>query len=66
MERDGKRKRAYGKDSVTAVHKLVSAFDYGVIINANNKNADETIKAILSYLPHSAGHYGKSAQAKSL
>ncbi len=51
IERDSKRKKTYGKDAATAVYRLVSKFDYGTAIG--EKNLDDTIKEILSYLPKS-------------
>jgi len=50
MERDNKRSKSYGEDAVKAVHKLVSRFDYGIIIDGT-KSLDECIKEILSHLP---------------
>ncbi len=46
IERDSKRKKTHGKDAAKAVHKLVSRFDYGMIINTEGKTADETAKEI--------------------
>lgn len=53
IERDSKRKKTYGKEAATAVHKFVSKFDYGIVIETNGKIAEETVKEILSHLPKS-------------
>lgn len=50
IERDRKRRKNLGKDAATAVHYLVSKFDYGIVINTKDKNVNQTIKEILSYL----------------
>jgi len=50
MERDNKRSKSYGENAVKTVHKLVSRFDYGIIIDGT-KSSEECIKEILSYLP---------------
>jgi predicted kinase len=51
IERDSKRKRAYGKDAAAAVHCLVSKFDYGLIIDSCNKTPEQTVKEITLHLP---------------
>ena len=51
IERDRKRGKVYGKEATNAVYKLVSRFDYGIIIDTNNKTAEEVVKDILSHLP---------------
>jgi shikimate kinase len=51
IERDSKRKKVYGKEATIAVHNMVSRFDYGTVINTENKNVDQTADEILSYLP---------------
>ena len=50
IERDSKRKRTYGKKAAKAVHNLVSKFDYGTIINTDNKTEKDVIKEILIFL----------------
>jgi len=50
IERDTNRKKSYGKDAAKAVFDLVSRFDYGYIIDTENKDIDETVKEIVSYL----------------
>lgn len=54
IARDSKRKKVLGKEAATAVHHLVSKFDYGIVIDTNKKSASQTIKEILSYLPEEA------------
>lgn len=39
-----------GEDSIRAVYKMTSRFNYGTIINTNGKSAKETLKKILSHL----------------
>jgi len=51
IKRDSKRKKTHGKDAATAVHHLVSRFDYGIVIDTNKKNLKQTIEEILSHLP---------------
>jgi len=50
IERDGKRKRKYGTLATKAVHSLVSKFDYGITIDANNKTPEETLREIINHL----------------
>jgi len=52
IERDSKRSKTHGEDSAKAVHKLVSKFDYGVIIDIT-KPVNYSVEEILSYLPKS-------------
>jgi predicted kinase len=51
ISRDNKRKNKIGEESVKAVYKLVSRFDYGTTINTNGKTEEEVMKKILSFLP---------------
>ncbi|MBI2661984.1 AAA family ATPase [Candidatus Woesearchaeota archaeon] len=51
IERDKQRTKLYGILAATAVHNLVSRFDYGIIINTENKNLLQVVEEILSYLP---------------
>ena len=50
IERDSKRKKSYGEGAATAVHSLVSKFDYGTVIDVT-KPLNEVMKDILSCLP---------------
>jgi len=54
IERDRKRKGKYGTSAVKAVHSLVSKFDYGIVIDTNNKTPDETLQEIKKHLPDKA------------
>jgi len=47
IERDSKRKKTYGKDATTVVHKKSTSFDYGIQINTNNKTKEQVIDEIL-------------------
>lgn len=51
IERDKHRANPYGKWAAMAVHNLVSRFDYGKIVNTENKNLYQVTKELLSYLP---------------
>ena len=50
IERDSKRENVYGEGAATAVHNLVSRFDYGKVIDTHNKTVDQVVKKILSYI----------------
>ena len=52
IERDAQREKPYGVDAVCVVHKLVSAFDYGITIDAT-RPFDAVVKEIASHLPSS-------------
>lgn len=51
IKRDENRKKTHGKEATKAVYKLVSRFDYGILINTDNKAINNIVKEILSYLP---------------
>ncbi|HLC57303.1 MAG TPA: AAA family ATPase [Candidatus Nanoarchaeia archaeon] len=51
IKRDKTRKDKLGEQATADVFKLVSAFDFGVMINTQNKTPEETVKEIFSYLP---------------
>ena len=57
IERDSKR-NSIGKKNIKDVHKLVSKFDEGILINTDNKNKEEIVKEIISYI--------KNEQSKNL
>jgi shikimate kinase len=46
IHRDKERKHSYGKCAAEAVYKLVSRFDYGVIINTEDKTEKEVVEEI--------------------
>jgi shikimate kinase len=50
VSRDTKRK-GIGKERIKDVFRLVSAFDYGTLINTSKKTPAEIVKEIISYLP---------------
>ena len=50
LERDSQRERVYGQEAAQAVYNLVSKFDYGILIDTENKSADEVVNDILSKL----------------
>ncbi|MBI5880767.1 AAA family ATPase [archaeon] len=50
VQRDGRRKRKYGKEAAKAVRHLVDRFDYGIIIDTNHKTANQVVKEILFHL----------------
>ena len=47
ISRDSGRKKVYGADSARAVHDMVSRFDYGIIINTEDKRVEDTVEEIL-------------------
>lgn len=51
IRRNKTRKVKYDKESVVAVHRLVSRFDYGTVIDTNNKTPAEVTNEIVSHLP---------------
>lgn len=46
IERDAKRKKKYGKDAVEAVYKKSTEFSYGVVIDTENKTAEQVVDEI--------------------
>jgi uncharacterized protein YutE (UPF0331/DUF86 family)/broad-specificity NMP kinase len=46
IQRDKERQNSYGKDAATAVYKLVSRFDYGIIIDTENKTEKVVVEEI--------------------
>ncbi len=50
VERDRKRKKPIEKDAIGAVYNAVSKFDYGVLIEINNKNVDEVVEEVIRNL----------------
>jgi len=53
IKRDKGRTKPYGREAATAVHNLVSRFDYGQTINTQNLEEKSVIEKILSFLPSS-------------
>ena len=51
IQRDSERSKTHGEGAAQAVHYLVSRFDYGTIIDTNNKTIDETFREILKQIP---------------
>jgi len=49
IKRDSKRK-SIGEKNIKDVHKLVSKFDEGILINTYNKNKEEIVKEIISHI----------------
>ena len=49
--RDSNRNKTHGKDAAEAVYKKSTEFNYGIIIDTENKTPKETINEIISYLP---------------
>lgn len=46
IARDRNRPNSYGEDAAKAVHRMVSSFDYGTIIEVGNRTADEVLSII--------------------
>ncbi|RLE46787.1 hypothetical protein DRJ22_01050 [Candidatus Woesearchaeota archaeon] len=51
FKRDSKRKKFYGEKAAKEVFKLVSKFDYGTVIDTENKSEEEVVEEILKQLP---------------
>jgi len=52
IQRDKKREKVYGEEAAKIVHEFTSKFDYGTVIDTENKSINETVKEIVSYLPN--------------
>lgn len=50
IERDSKREKSLGEDSVRAVFGLVDRFDSGLVVDTNGKDVDQIVKEIVRYL----------------
>ncbi len=50
VARDAARAKPYGEDATRAVHRFVTAFDYGTIIDTEQLTAEETIKSVMEML----------------
>jgi len=48
--RDKGRKNSYGQDAATAVHGMVNKFDYGTVVDTENKDVEQTVKEIVGHL----------------
>jgi predicted kinase len=51
IARDKQRERVYGEGAATAVHNLVSRFDYGVSLDTDGKTASQVVQDIIAHLP---------------
>lgn len=51
IRRDSRRKRVYGEKAAEAVYELVNKFDYGVVIDTEDKTEVEVVRNIISCLP---------------
>ncbi len=51
VKRDRARKNTLGERNAEAVFKLVSAFDYGNVIQTGNKTPEEVVEEIMKFLP---------------
>ena len=51
IDRDNKRPRAYGAGAATAVHNMVSRFDYGVSIDTSEMTLDDVLATLREHLP---------------
>ena len=50
IKRDAEREKSPGKDSAIAVYKKSTSFDYGAIINTENKTPEKVIREIFSLI----------------
>ena len=51
IDRDSKRPRVYGAGAATAVHNMVSRFDYGVSIDTSEMTLEDVLAALHGHLP---------------
>ena len=51
IDRDSKREKIYGMEAAIAVFNMVSKFDYGILIETENKSVGEAAAEIISHLP---------------
>jgi shikimate kinase len=54
IARDRQRARVYGEGAATAVHNLVSRFDYGITIDTDGKTATQVVQDIVVHLPNNS------------
>jgi len=52
IKRDANRDGSCGGNAAKVVYEIVSKFDYGEIIDTENKTEDEVVNEILVYLPN--------------
>ena len=50
IKRDKGREKTHGKDAAEAVYRKSTEFNYGIIIDTEDKSVNETLKEIISYL----------------
>ncbi len=50
IDRDNQRSKGYGEDAATAVYKKSLEFNYGTIIDTENKTPTQTIKEIMKFI----------------
>ncbi|MBS3083386.1 AAA family ATPase [Candidatus Pacearchaeota archaeon] len=50
IERDSKRKQVHGKDAARVVHNKSTEFNYGKLINTENKTPQEVLKEIIKFI----------------
>lgn len=50
IQRDAARTKSYGEDAARVVHMFVSAFDYGEILDTEDRSIEETASMILASL----------------
>jgi tRNA uridine 5-carbamoylmethylation protein Kti12 len=48
--RDKEREKSYGEGAATVVFNMVSKFDYGNVVETENKSIKETVNEILEYV----------------
>ncbi len=47
IDRDKGRKKPHGAGAATAVHNLVNRFDYGIVIDTEDKDINKTVEEII-------------------
>ncbi|MCJ7550026.1 MAG: ATP-binding protein [Anaerolineae bacterium] len=58
IDRDSERPRVYGVGAATAVHTMVSRFDYGVSIDTSEMTLEGVLEALRGYLPETLWEHG--------
>jgi len=51
IDRDSKREKVYGMEAAIAVFNMVSKFDYGILIETEDKSVEKSADEIISHLP---------------
>ena len=50
IARDAARAKSYGEDATRVVHMFVSVFDYGMVIDTEEENVQQTIRSVMEMI----------------